>query len=106
MLNAIDRIQEMSTATNRRAFDTDHVSQDAICWNIHILGEASKLIPEDVRQRYPEVRWQALRSMRNVIVHRYEQLRLDILWNTIHQDLPPLREQLEEIRRRERESSP
>lgn len=106
MLNAIDRICALSTGKGRHAFDTDYTIQDAICWNIHVLGEASKHIPEDVRQRYPDVRWQAIRSMRNVIVHRYEQLRLDILWHTIHEDLPPLREQLDEIRRRERDASP
>ena len=63
--------------------------------------EAIQYIPDHVRERYPDLRWRLIRQTRNIIVHHYEKIDLDVIWDAIQKDLPLLRDQLVELRDRE-----
>lgn len=58
--------------------------------NIEIIGVAAGYVPEDVQRRHPEIPWSRLGGMRNVMMHRSNEISLPILWQTIHANLPPL----------------
>jgi uncharacterized protein with HEPN domain len=63
---------------------------DAILFNLHVVGEAVKGLPESFRQRHKEVAWREIAGMRDFIAHAYFALDLDILWDAVSRDVPAL----------------
>lgn len=84
------------------AFAADRSRVRSVEFSFIVIGEAARFIPEEVEDRHPEIPWAKLRGMRNVIVHGYFGVRLDVLWDTIRDDLPPLVGQLEHLLESER----
>lgn len=74
--------------------------QDAVVRNIGIIGEAvaqiSRMAPEFISE-HPELPWQKMRGMRNIMVHQYFAVDLQVLWTTVKYDLPPLKEQVDRL---------
>ena len=72
--------------------------QDAVVRNIEIIGEAVNkiynLAPELVN-RHPELPWARMRGMRNVVIHEYFFVDLKIVWTTVKDDLPRLKQQID-----------
>jgi uncharacterized protein with HEPN domain len=93
------------TADGKRAFATDVSSQQAVAYNLAVLGEAARVLSPELRERHPEVPWRDVIAQRNVVVHEYHRLDLDSLWVTATQDIPQLDEQLAGTERAERELS-
>lgn len=88
---------ETYTVNGRDAFDRSTLIQDAVLRNFEVIGEAAKRIPADFRLRYPDVQWQRMTGFRDVLIHDYDGINLDRVWETIHFDLPPLLPRLREI---------
>ena len=64
---------------------------------IEVIGEAAARVSAEGREKFTSIPWQEVVGMRNRLIHGYDQVDLDILWNTIEIDLPPLITALEEI---------
>ena len=64
---------------------------------VEIVGEAAARISDDVRRRYPQVPWRDIVGMRHHLIHAYYDVNLDIVWQTVTEDLPPLINSLEDI---------
>lgn len=71
-------------------FMADKKTVNAVVRSLEIIGEATGKIPEDVRERYPDVPWEEIIGMRNRLIHEYFGVDLAILWQTIQDDLAPL----------------
>ncbi len=71
-------------------FSDDPARQDAVAYQIQIIGEAATRVSEQFREAHPEVPWSMIIGMRHRIVHNYRDLRRDILWSTARNDLPDL----------------
>ncbi|MCC6683177.1 MAG: DUF86 domain-containing protein [Phycisphaeraceae bacterium] len=97
MLEAVERIETAVRDMDFDAFAASPLAQDAVFWNFHVLGEAVRHVPDHVRQRHPDVPWLMIRSLRNVIVHHYEGIKLDLIWGAIL-ELPHLKLYLESLR--------
>ncbi|RMD93668.1 MAG: DUF86 domain-containing protein [Calditrichaeota bacterium] len=67
----------------------------ALVKDVEIIGEAAYQVSEAARKRLPEIPWADILGMRNRLVHAYFDINLNILWNTVKQDLPPLVEALQ-----------
>jgi len=63
--------------------------------DIEIVGEAADKVTGQTRDRFPEIPWRDIKSMRNHLIHVYFDIDLDVLWDTITKDLMPLVAQLE-----------
>lgn len=87
MLGAAEAINEYTAGLTVEAFAADRRTVDAVMRNIQVLGEAARHVPDEVRARFPEVPWQDISDMRNVLVHEYFGVDLDILWQTVTRDL-------------------
>ena len=61
------------------------------------MGEAASRVSEAVHLAHPEVPWRKIAGTRNRLVHGYDDVNFDVLWNTIQDDLPPLIDQLQTI---------
>jgi uncharacterized protein with HEPN domain len=75
-------------------FSKDDKTIDAVVRNIEMIGEASKHLPEEIRQLDSEIPWKAIAGMRDKLVHDYFGVDVRFVWNTVVQDIPPLKEKI------------
>jgi len=94
---SVERIKAYTKNLSKEDFSKDQKTIDAVVRNIEILGEAARNIPEDFKEEYPKVPWSKMISMRNKVIHEYSGIDLDILWQTIEDDLQGLEDQLKEL---------
>lgn len=98
---AAGRIKKYTAGMSPEEFSADNKTQDAVIRNFEIIGEASKNIPQDLKDRYPAVEWRQVAGLRDVMAHRYYRVDLDILWEIIHTKIPALRREIGKILREE-----
>jgi uncharacterized protein with HEPN domain len=70
---------------------------DAVCRNLEIIGEASKHLPDEVRERYPEVAWRRIAGLRDFIAHGYFALEVETLWDIVQHSVPEFLAQVRRI---------
>jgi uncharacterized protein with HEPN domain len=90
MQGAVKAIEAYAPATYE-AFLSDDRVQDAIMFNLVIMGEAANHISDEFQAQHPSIPWAALIGTRNVIVHGYDQVKLPIVWDIIQTDLLSLK---------------
>lgn len=93
ILDAIERIERYTEDLDEVGFINDEKTQDAVIRNFEIIGEASNNVKRyhpDFINAYPEVPLSFAYEMRNALAHGYFKVDLEIVWQTIHNDLPEL----------------
>lgn len=88
--DAIDRILEY-TAAGKQAFLLDPRTQDAVVRNIEIIGEAVRGVTDQTRRANPAIPWREMAGMRDRVIHDYFRVDLEVVWDVVAHDLPPLR---------------
>lgn len=78
-------------------FLKDKKTQKAVVWQIHIIGEATKNIPNSIREKYREVPWKYMARIRDKIAHFYFGIDYEIVWNVIKEKLPKIKPVIEKI---------
>lgn len=99
ILRSIDRIAEYLRDVTLETFRDDQKTIDAVIRNFEIIGEATKRIPRTIVEKYPHVPWSDAAAMRDVLIHDYPDILLDVVWHTSKENLPVFKQQLETIRR-------
>jgi uncharacterized protein with HEPN domain len=97
ILAAIDKITEYARGLDQQTFSAELRTIEAVCFNFAIIGEAASKLPESITSGHPELPWRLMQDMRNFVVHSYWGINPDVLWDTIHRDLPPLVAPLRQI---------
>jgi len=97
MLDAARKAMEFTQGHTRATLDTDEMLELALIRLLEIIGEAAKSISQDCRQSYPKIPWKQIAGTRDRLVHGYFDVDLDIVWEIVTADLPPLISQLEKI---------
>ncbi len=90
MLQSAQIVMDYIKGRSKDDLSTDLQFQDAIIRRLLIIGEASKRIPEGTRQTLTTIPWAAISGMRNRLVHEYDEIDLDVVWDTIVHNLPTL----------------
>jgi len=101
---AIRRVVEYTAGMTYQAFLEDTKTQDAVVRNLEIIGEATKSLSKNLRERYPKVPWKSMAGVRDRLIHHYFGVNLDIVWQIVVGELPKVASQLEEILREEDDS--
>lgn len=113
MRRDLDRLADMRdaladvldlTAGGQPAFEADRSAQQAVAYNLAVLGEAARALSSELREQHPEIPWRDVIAQRNVVVHEYHRLDLHSLWITATQDVPRLAEQLADMEQAEQAS--
>lgn len=90
ILEAIEDIRQLTNGMTYNAFCADNKTTKAVLYNMAVIGEAARRVPANIALRYAEVPWREMGDMRNVVIHEYFGVDLEILWKTIQEELPPL----------------
>lgn len=88
--NAIRRILRYTNGISKPELEVNDEKLSAILYQITIIGEATKRLSQPFRQQHPEIPWREMAGMRDVIVHEYDQLDLDVVWDVIENKLSEL----------------
>lgn len=90
ILDSIARIGLYTESMEFEEFTQDERTVDAVIRHFGIIGEAANHVPEAVRVAHPELPWEAMRAMRNFVVHEYFGVSREVLCRTLQDDLPGL----------------
>jgi uncharacterized protein with HEPN domain len=71
--------------------------QDSVIRRVEIIGEAARRLSAETRMSLPQIPWSDIIGMRNIMIHNYDAVNLEIVWNVVQNDLPLLIAQLEMI---------
>ncbi len=97
ILEASGKVLGYTAGFSYEQFAADQKTVEAVVWNLQIIGEATKNIPEEIRSHYPEVPWRDMAGLRDIIVHQYFGIKLDVIWKIIQNDLPRVRDSVQRI---------
>lgn len=97
ILDAISRIEEYTRSSEYEAFMNDHLVQDAVIRQIEIIGEATKRLSNEIREKHSHMPWKDIAGMRNKLIHDYFGIDLDAVWDTIQKDIPFLKTEIKKI---------
>jgi uncharacterized protein with HEPN domain len=97
ILDAIRRVENYTSNIKKKEFIEHLMMQDAVMRQIEIIGEASNSVSDEFQEKHPELPWFQMRGIRNKIIHDYRGINLQVIWDTIKNDLPILKKQVQNI---------
>ncbi len=99
ILTSIDEIEEFTEGMDFEEFAVDKKTINAVIRSLEVMGEAAKKIPREIREKYPDIPWKYLAGMRDKLIHEYHGVDLEIVWEVIRTEIPPLRQRFEKVLR-------
>jgi uncharacterized protein with HEPN domain len=107
MLRDNESLIDIERAARRVLRYTDNISRvelevndeklSAILYQIAVIGEATKRLSQDLRQQHPEIPWREIAGMRDMLIHKYDQVDFDVIWDVVESKLPQLLTLLEPL---------
>lgn len=97
MLDAAREALSFATGKTRSDLDTDRMLVLSLVKSIEIIGEAASRVSLECRSECPAISWADVIAMRNRLIHAYFDINLDIVWQTVKEEVPPLIIDLEKV---------
>ena len=97
ILESIHLIEKYIDQLPREDFLKSISTQDAVIRRLEIIGEAVKNIPPEFRDEYPDIPWRKIAGLRDVLIHGYFGVDLDLTWGIVKGDLPELERKIARI---------
>jgi uncharacterized protein with HEPN domain len=97
ILEAVQDSLEITRAMDYETFSRDRRTLKAVLYNLAVIGEAARKVPEEITSKYPAIPWREMGDMRNVVIHEYFGIDVSILWETIKNELPLIENRLKDI---------
>lgn len=102
MYLAMERIAEYIHGYSLIKFKQDYKTVDAVIRNFEVIGEASKNLPIELKDRYPEIPWKEMYVLRNKVSHEYFGIDYEIIWDVASNYLPENKIELDAIIKKEK----
>jgi uncharacterized protein with HEPN domain len=97
ILDAMSKAELLLEGVSYSQFESDFKINFAVVRALEIIGEAAKRLPEELRQRYPDIPWKGMSGMRNRIIRGYDNVDLQIVWDVVKRDIPKLRPKIDAL---------
>ena len=91
---SIELINSYLADVSKLEFFDNQEKQDAVVNRLMVMGEAAKLLSQDIRNKYSRVSWDDMAGMRDILIHRYHGIDIETVWETVKKDLPEVEEQI------------
>ena len=97
ILDAARKIREFTKGLKADDLSKDAKTLDAVIRNLEVIGEAVKRIPNDARRKSPDTEWKKIAGLRDILIHEYFGIDVEIVWDIIQNKLPPLEAQIRQL---------
>jgi len=97
ILEATSRIRLYAAGLSLEELREDTRTLDAVVRNLEVIGEAVKKVPAEVRRREPEVEWKRIAGLRDILIHEYFGIDLEIIWDVVQNKIPLLEQQVRRL---------
>lgn len=97
IFEAIEHIQNFTKDVDYEKYVADYQLRLALVKLLEIIGEATAALSEELTSKFSEVEWRTLKAVRNILVHEYFGISYEIIWDTIQQDIPILKQKITAI---------
>lgn len=94
ILDAIERIEEYIKEINQDSFLKNNLVQSAVIREIEVIGEATKRLSNEFREKYSNIPWKKIAGMRDKLIHDYFGVDIDAVWDTVEKDIPILKKEV------------
>jgi uncharacterized protein with HEPN domain len=97
ILAAMDAIEQFVERVEFENFKNDDMKSSAVIRKFEIIGEATKNIPEEIKQKYPAIPWKDMSGMRDRLIHFYFGIKHELVWETIKKEIPKVKPSIKKI---------
>ena len=104
--DALCNVMEFVGVMTLDEFKSDQKTLHAVVRNLEVIGEAVKSVPQGVRQAHPHVPWQRIAGLRDILIHHYFEIDVEIVWDVVQNKLPDLQQHLHTILSQPEEATP
>lgn len=99
ILDAMEKAEILANDLTYEEFEKDFRTNYAVVRTLEIIGEATKRLPLSLREKYTDIPWKGMAGMRDRIVHGYDTVDLQIVWDVIKRDIPKIKPRIKDILR-------
>lgn len=103
ILEAINKIETYTQGMSFQEFCTNSMAIDAVIRNFEVIGEAAANIPEKITEKYTDCEWKEAIGFRNILIHNYFGIDIEAVWDTLMNNIQPLKRHIKEVLEREKE---
>ena len=97
ILISIEKIEKNTKGVSYKEFSQNSLISDGVIRNLEVIGEAVKKLSVDLKKKYPDVEWKKIAGLRDILIHEYFGIDLNIVWDIIINKIPKLKNSIKEV---------